>query len=96
VTLGGLSFALPHRGAAEGAVQVAVRPHAIALSKSGAGVEGKVERIVYLGDHLELTVATDLGALFDTAAELKEPLTAGDPVKVTFLPEAGGMAVLVG
>jgi hypothetical protein len=27
---------------------------------------------------------------------LKEPLTAGDAVKVTFLPEAGGMAVLVG
>ena len=96
VTLGGVTYALLHRGAPEGRVQVAVRPHAVALHKSGEGLAGKVERIVYLGDHLELTVATELGALFVTAAELKEPLAAGDAVKVTFLPQAGGMAVLTG
>jgi iron(III) transport system ATP-binding protein len=96
VKLGEATVSLPHRGAGVGPVQVAVRPHAVALHKSGEGLSGKVERIVYLGDHLELTVSSALGSLFVTAPELDEPLARGDAVKVTFSSSSGGMAVLTG
>ncbi len=94
--LGPVSLPAPAR--ADGPVQVAVRPHAISLAQlppqPGAGLTGVVRRATYLGDHLEYTVETELGALFVVAPVAAAPLDVGAVVPVRLLPEAGGVVVL--
>jgi len=90
--LGPLSF--PAAARADGAVQVAVRPHAISLERASGTLSGVVRRATYLGDHLEYTVETELGALFVVSHALSAPHAAGDVVAVRFSPEAGGVVVL--
>ena len=102
--LGPLQLPTTHR---DGAVQVAVRPHAIVLSarpphpdplpyegRGGSSLSGTVVRATYLGDHLEYTVDTPLGALFVVSPVATSPLSPGDAVAVRLSPEAGGVVVL--
>src|SRR6185437_1230880 len=62
VRVGPLSLDLPHRGIAPGAAALAVRPHAVQLAAGPAGkkdgIEGRVTKAAYLGDHMEYTVTT--------------------------------------
>jgi iron(III) transport system ATP-binding protein len=93
VRLGPLSLKVPHTARADGAVKLAVRPHAIALETSGL-LTGKISRATYLGDHLEYLVSTEVGTLFVVSHALGAVLREGDSVGIRLLPEAGGVVVL--
>ncbi|MGN6470856.1 MAG: TOBE domain-containing protein, partial [Rhizobiaceae bacterium] len=88
-----LSLDLPHRGIAPGPAALAVRPHAVKLAAGSAdGIEGRVTKAAYLGDHMEYTVATVApeAELFATAADVNRPLSVGAAVSVHIDPESVG------
>jgi iron(III) transport system ATP-binding protein len=86
VEIGGLRLELPHRGLAEGAVDVAIRPEALLIgvaSERTAGIRGTVTRVAYLGSRMEYSIGTEIGDLFATSPIAHRPLTAGAAVTLT-------------
>jgi iron(III) transport system ATP-binding protein len=84
LALGPLTVRLRHRDLPPGAVDVAIRPEAVALGPpGGAGLAGTVRKSAYIGGLMEYTVATDLGELFAISMAVDRPLAAGAPVSVT-------------
>jgi len=86
VEIGGLRVELPHRGLAEGAVDVAIRPEALLIgvaSEGTAGIRGTVTQVAYLGSRMEYSIGTEIGDLFVTSAVASRPLTAGAAVTLT-------------
>jgi iron(III) transport system ATP-binding protein len=94
VTVGDLVLRLPDGAAAEGPVELAVRPHAIGLAPAtpGAALIGTITKGAYLGDHLEYRVETALGELFVTSSAVDAPLAIGTKVAISI--EASGAAVV--
>jgi iron(III) transport system ATP-binding protein len=87
VALGPLTIALPHRGLADGAIDVAIRPEAIHLEPDGASpLGGTVRKAAYLGHTMEYTVETPIGALFTIDSRVDRPLAVGSEVAVAFSP----------
>jgi len=86
LAVAGLRRRLPHRGLPQGEVDVAIRPEAILLSSPspGDGLQGKVSKLAYLGDHVEYTVATPIGVLFVTSAVTDAPFPPGSAVGIAF------------
>jgi iron(III) transport system ATP-binding protein len=86
VTIGGLTRMLPHRGLAEGVVDVAIRPEAIligpGLSTDGA-LRGTVSQAAYLGSRMEYSIASEVGELFVTSPAVDAPLSPGAAVALT-------------
>jgi iron(III) transport system ATP-binding protein len=87
VRLGPLSLQLPHRGIPAGPAALAVRPHAVKLATESAGtggIEGRVTKAAYLGDHMEYTVRTvsPEAELFATDADVNRPHAVGATVSV--------------
>jgi iron(III) transport system ATP-binding protein len=86
VEIGGLRLELPHRGLADGAVDVAIRPEALLIgvaSEGTAGIRGTVTQVAYLGSRMEYSIGTEIGDLFVTSAVASRPLTAGAAVTLT-------------
>ena len=86
VEIGGLRLELPHRGLAEGAVDVAIRPEALVIgvaSEGAAGIRGTVTQVAYLGSRMEYSIGTDIGDLFATSPIAHRPLAAGAAVTLT-------------
>ena len=86
VEMGGLRVELPHRGLAEGAVDVAIRPEALLIgvaSEGIAGIRGTVTQVAYLGSRMEYSIGTEIGDLFVTSPVAYRPLTAGAAVTLT-------------
>jgi iron(III) transport system ATP-binding protein len=86
VALGPLEIELPHRGAADGDVQVAVRPESLQLATSAPAathLAGIVRKAAYLGDRMEYTVETPVGELFVIDNAVAEPVATGTSVYVT-------------
>ena len=86
VEIGGLRLELPHRGLAEGAVDVAIRPEALLIgvaSEGTAGIRGTVTQVAYLGSRMEYSIGTEIGDLFVTSPVAYRPLTAGAAVTLT-------------
>jgi len=91
VRIGGLDVALPHRGVAAGAVQVAIRPESIRLSlerPQGLSFAGAVRTAAYLGTHMEYTVEGAAGqgpggSLFVVDRAVERPLAPGTAVFVS-------------
>jgi iron(III) transport system ATP-binding protein len=80
---------------APGAVKVAIRPEAWTLGAAGqVGVPGKVAKHAYLGSFQELTVDTELGAIFVMSADVQRHWQVGDSVTLR-LPERGVCVVPV-
>ena len=93
VRLGGATLTLPHRGVANGPVEVAIRPEAIQLGQaSAATMLGEVRRAVFLGDHAEYTVATAIGDLFILDRDADRLTEVGTAVHLAF--RLSGVAVL--
>jgi iron(III) transport system ATP-binding protein len=94
VRVGPLALDLPHRGVAPGAAALAVRPHAVQLAAGPAGkkdgIEGRVTKAAYLGDHMEYTVTTvsPEAELFATDADVNRPHAVGADVAVHLDPES--------
>jgi len=86
VTIGGLTRVLPHRGLAEGVVDIAIRPEAIligpGLSTDGA-LRGTVSQAAYLGSRMEYSIASEIGELFVTSPAVDAPLSPGAAVALT-------------
>jgi iron(III) transport system ATP-binding protein len=83
VTLGPLTLTIPHRGLPDGAIEVAIRPEAVTLLPPGAtALRGVVRKTAYLGNVIEYTVDTAIGALFAINPLAEQPLIAGADVAV--------------
>ena len=86
VTIGGLACTLPHRGLADGVVDVAIRPEAILIARGGAvdgTLRGTVSHAAYLGSRMEYSIASAIGELFVTSAAVEAPLSPGATVALT-------------
>jgi iron(III) transport system ATP-binding protein len=86
VEIGGLRLALPHRGLAEGAVDVAIRPEALLIgvaSEGTAAIRGTVTQVAYLGSRMEYSIGTEIGDLFVMSPVASRPLAAGAAVTLT-------------
>jgi iron(III) transport system ATP-binding protein len=95
VTLGGLSLELPHRGAADGEVALAVRPTAFRPERRGNGaaaLPATVTKAAYLGTRVEYTVASPLGELFVVSPDVSQPFAVGTDLALGLVAE--GVAVL--
>jgi iron(III) transport system ATP-binding protein len=93
VRLGGTTLTLPHRGVADGPVEIAIRPEAIQLNQaSAATMPGQVRRAIFLGDHAEYTVATAIGDLFILDRNADSLTEVGADVHLAF--RLSGVAVL--
>ena len=83
VQLGPLALDVPHRGLADGEVDVAIRPEAILLRAAGATpLSGVVRKAAYLGSVMEYTIETPIGALFVIDRSVDRPLAPGTPIAV--------------
>src|SRR5206468_4040673 len=85
VTIGGLTRTLPHRGLADGAVDVAIRPEAILIvgQPTDGALRGSVKRAAYLGSRMEYSIASEIGELFVTSPAVDTPLAPGATVALT-------------
>lgn len=85
VIIGDATLQLPHRNLPKGAVQVAIRPQAIAFHPLGAkGNPGKILKSIYLGSHHEYMVEFSLGELFVIDNRMEEVHPAGVEVSIHF------------
>ena len=84
VTLGAVTLSLAHRGVADGAVEVSIRPEAIELRASGDGpLNGTIRKVAYLGGLMEYSVASDIGELFVISTAVARPFVTGSAVGIT-------------
>jgi iron(III) transport system ATP-binding protein len=86
VSIGGLTRTLPHRGLAEGAVDVAIRPEAILIAAGAAAngaLRGTVSQAAYLGSRMEYSIDSEIGRLFVTSPAVDAPLAPGATVALT-------------
>ena len=87
VMLGPLALTIAHRGLPDGEIEVAIRPEAIALLAAGATpLRGVVRKAAYLGNVMEYTVETAIGALFAISPLAEQPLAVGAEVAVELAP----------
>ncbi|NIX78130.1 ABC transporter ATP-binding protein [Microvirga sp. c23x22] len=86
-----LSLSLPHRGAAPGAVKLAVRPDAILLNETPqpSAIAGHIRKASYLGTQIEYDVETAIGNLFVVQYGRTQPIEIGKAVGVTFETQRG-------
>jgi iron(III) transport system ATP-binding protein len=95
VHIGPLEIELPHRGAGEGEVQVAIRPEAFQVTTTPPAARhlpGTVVKAAYLGNHMEYTVTTEVGELFLVDGAVASALPAGTAIYLTLRGQ--GIAVV--
>jgi len=95
ITLGPLVLRLPHRGLAEGAVDVAIRPEAISLGDNASGLPGTVRKVAYLGGLMEYTIETAIGPLFVIDMAVDRPRAVGSAVGLS-LADHGVVPIAAG
>jgi iron(III) transport system ATP-binding protein len=86
VTIGGLTRILPHRGLADGTVDVAIRPEAILIAggpPAHEALRGTVSQAAYLGARMEYSITSEIGELFVTSPAVDTPLAPGATVALT-------------
>ena len=85
LVIGPLSVRLAHRGLANGAVDVSIRPEAIGLrsaDEADGGLTGSVRKAAYIGGLMEYTVDTSIGQLFIVSMAVDRPLAVGATVSL--------------
>ena len=97
VRLGAITVALPRRGLAAGAAELAIRPHSARLFAGAPEpntLRGTIRRVVYAGDHMEYDVAIDgfSQTLFVVDTRVAAPFAAGAPVGIALT--STGVALL--
>ena len=94
VQLAGYGFTLPAKQSKPGNSFLGVRPNRVLVDKAKTknSLPGEIVRVTYVGNHLELTVETQIGELFSTTDDVDAVLEAGTKVSVTF---ANGSPVLL-
>jgi iron(III) transport system ATP-binding protein len=99
VRLGATTLLLPRRGLGIGKAELAIRPHAVQLSRlpdADGALCGSIRRVVYGGDHIEYDVILEGFAemVFVVDANVSAPFAEGDAVSVKF--SQTGLALLPG
>ena len=86
VEIGPTRITLPRRGLGLGPAKVAIRPESLILSADpGEGVlPGTIRKAAYLGNHLDIMVATPVGELFVVQYGARRLPEAGSPVFLRF------------
>lgn len=93
ISLGNRQYRIPGAKARPGAAQLSVRPQFITLHADQAGaLNGEVTHSIWLGDHIEYEVKTDLGALFIVDVQMERQLTPMTRVAIDFKPQ--GLALI--
>jgi iron(III) transport system ATP-binding protein len=83
VKLGPVTLSLPHGDAPDGECEVAIRPEAIELRYDGkAPLSATVKKASYLGQLMEYTLDTPIGALFVISTAVDRPLAGGQSIGV--------------
>jgi len=82
VHVGPVMLVLPHRGLADGEVELAIRPEAVTLRDGTGMLQGTVRKAAYLGGLMEYTLDTDVGALFVISTAVDRPFAPGTRVGV--------------
>ena len=81
--LGAVTLTLPHRGLADGGVEVSIRPEAIDVRADGAGpIKGTIRKASYLGGLMEYSLDTEIGDLFVVSTAVERPWSAGTQVGI--------------
>jgi iron(III) transport system ATP-binding protein len=81
LTLGPIRLSVPHYGIADGEVDVAIRPEAIAIRPVGTtALRGVVRKAAYLGGVIEYNIESDIGVLFVIDRNVEHPLAVGTEV----------------
>lgn len=91
VRLGPVRLILPHRDIVPGPATLAVRPNALRIAPfqaTSGGMEGRVVKSSYLGDHIEYRIAVRNPAveLFATSPIVAPPICQGTVVKIELDP----------
>lgn len=86
VLIGNYSIQLPARGLNKGPARLAVRPNRVLVGKAGVvnALSGELIRLTYVGNHLELTVATEHGEIFSISNDVDTMPEIGETVSITF------------
>ncbi|TMH03470.1 MAG: ABC transporter ATP-binding protein [Betaproteobacteria bacterium] len=85
LAIGPLKVTLAHRGLANGAVDVSIRPEAIEFrngNDADAALAGTVRKAAYIGGSMEYTVDTAIGQLFIVSMAVDRPLAVGASVSL--------------
>ena len=81
--LGRATLVLDPREYADGEVDLAIRPEAIALVAAGAAaIRGTVRKAVYVGGSVEYTIDSDVGELFAISLDVASTTPVGAEVGV--------------
>ena len=77
--LGAVTLSLPHRGLADGDVELSIRPESIALRPAGETPLARppCARPSYLGGVIEYSLDTGIGELFVVSTAVEHPLAVG-------------------
>ena len=86
VKIGALSLKLPARDHRPGKAMLAVRPSRIDIRKAGAArtIPGTLEKVTYVGSHLEFIVGTEFGTVFAVSTDVDAPFEPGQAVGIGF------------
>jgi iron(III) transport system ATP-binding protein len=84
VQLGPLALVLPAGNRGVGPTRLAARPSRLRIAPPGTSgtLAGTLEKVTYVGSHLELVVATELGEIFVVTPDVDSPLAPGEAVGV--------------
>ena len=83
VAVDGYHIHLPSRGLPVGPGQLAVRPSRIVLGGDD-GFDATVAKATYVGVRMEYSLKTSFGSMFAVQDEVRNPLSEGSTVKVSF------------
>ncbi|TIP08861.1 ABC transporter ATP-binding protein [Mesorhizobium sp.] len=94
VQLGPAVLKLPARGRKPGPAKLAARPSRLKIGEPNlAGtLPGTLEKVTYVGSHLEFVVATEFGEVFVISPDVDTTYQAGQPVSIGF-PERGPVLI---
>jgi len=90
VTLGNMTLTLPSRGLQPGQAKLAVRPNRVQLAKANdnqdnpSALKGRIEKAIYVGNHMEYQVSTDFGNWFALSNDVDKPFEQNELVNVSF------------
>ena len=86
VRVGKAEINLTQRDSSVGPAHLSIRPESLILStdRIDGALEGNVLKATYLGDHMEYTVACELGELFVISPDVLEPISTQASVSITF------------
>jgi iron(III) transport system ATP-binding protein len=95
VHLGPIMLKLPAAGHKPGPAKIAARPSRIDILSAGSPgtLPGKLEKVTYVGSHLEFIVATQFGQIFATSPDVETSHAPGQEVGVGF-PKRGPVLIV--